>query len=216
MSESAVAEDPEAVSDLLNTALSYAGLIMIPGLVGGTLIGERLLRIYGSEFTQAALVLSVLILATLLQSYQKQFTTTLNALDRPDIAFKINLVFILLNVGLNIVLIVVYGWAGAAVATALSVGISLFVAYRYMDSILEFTIPAGEIAKQWMASGLMACFVIVFMWINGRYITIESNLLFVLLTVSSGAALYFCSLLGLSGRFRTTVRDNLPDQIYRS
>lgn len=216
MSENAVAEDSKAVSDLLNTALSYAGLIMIPGLVGGTLIGERLLRVYGSEFTQASLVLSVLIVATLLQSYQKQFTTTLSALNRPDIAFKINLVFIVLNVGLNVMLIVVYGWIGAAVATALSVGISLVVAYRYTASILEFTIPVDEILKQWIAAGLMACFLIAFMWVNGRYVTIESNLLFVLLTVSSGAALYFCSLLGLSGRFRTTVRDNLPDGIYRS
>lgn len=216
MSESAVAEDSKAVSDLLNTALSYAGLIMIPGLVGGMLIGERLLRVYGSEFTQASLVLSVLIVATLLQSYQKQFTTTLSALNRPDIAFKINLVFIVLNVGLNVMLIVVYGWIGAAVATALSVGISLVVAYRYTASILEFTIPVDEILKQWIAAGLMACLLIAFMWVNGRYVTIESNLMFVLLTVSSGAALYFCSLLGLSGRFRTTVQDNLPDQIYRS
>jgi O-antigen/teichoic acid export membrane protein len=216
MSESAVAEDSETVSDLLNTALSYAGLIMIPGLVGGTMIGERLLRVYGSEFTQAGLVLSVLILATLLQSYQKQFTTTLNALDRPDVAFKINFVFILSNVGLNVLLIVAYGWTGAAVATALSVGISLVVAYGYMNSILEFTIPVGEIVKQWISSGVMACFLIALTWINGRYITIESNLLFVLLAVSSGAALYFCSLLGLSGQFRTTVRDNLPDRIYRS
>jgi O-antigen/teichoic acid export membrane protein len=216
MSESAVAEDSDAVSNLLNTALSYAGLIMIPGLVGGTLIGERLLRVYGSEFTQAGVVLSILILATLLQSYQKQFTTTLNALDRPDIAFKINLVFILSNVGLNIVLIVAYGWIGAAVATALSVGISLVIAYGYMDSILEFTIPVEEIVKQWTAAGIMACFLFALRWVNGRYMTIESNLLFVLLTVSSGAALYFCSLLGLSGQFRTTVQDNLPDRMYSS
>lgn len=216
MSESAVAEDSEAVSNLLNTAVSYAGLIMIPGLVGGTLIGERLLRVYGSEFTQAGLVLSLLILATLLQSYQKQFTTTLNALDRPDIAFKVNLVFILSNVGLNLVLIVAYGWIGAAVATVLSVGISLVVAYAYIDSILEFTIPVREIVKQWIAAGLMACFLIALMWINGSYLRIESNILFVLTAVSSGAALYFCSLLGLSGQFRTTVRDNLPDRIYLS
>jgi O-antigen/teichoic acid export membrane protein len=216
MSESAVADDSEAVSSLLNTALSYAGLIMIPGLVGGTLIGEHLLKIYGPDFTQAGLVLSVLILATLLQSYQKQFTTALNALDRPDIAFKINLVFILANVVLNVILITIYGWVGAAVATTLSVGVSLVVAYGYMDSILKFTVPVGEIAKQWIAAGLMACFLIALIRVNARYATIESNLLFILLTVPSGAGLYFGSLLGLSERFRTTVRDNLPDRICRS
>lgn len=214
MSESAVADDSETVSDLLNTALSFAGLIMIPGLVGGTLIGGQLLRVYGPDFTQAWLVLSVLIFATLLQSYQKQFTTTLNALDRPDIAFKINLVFIVSNIVLNVVLIVVYGWIGAAVATALSIGISLVVAYGYVDSILEFTTPIGEVVKQCVAAGLMACFLIVLIRIEATYVLIKSNLLFILLAVPSGAGLYFCSLLGLSERFRITVRDNLPDRIY--
>lgn len=216
MSESAVEDDSDAVSDLLNTALSYAGLIMIPGLVGGVLIGERVLRIYGPDFTQAGLVLSVLILATLLQSYQKQLTTTLNALDRPDVAFRVNLIFVVSNVGLNVLLIVVYGWIGAAVATALSVGVSLVVAYEYMNSLLEFTVPIGEIARQWVAAGLMACFLVAVLWIDTRYVAIESNLLFISLTVPSGAALYFCSLLALSRRFRVTVRDNLPDRLYPS
>jgi O-antigen/teichoic acid export membrane protein len=216
MSESAAADDPETVSNLLNTSLSYAGLIIIPGIVGGTLIGERLLRIYGPDFTQAGLVLSVLILATLLQSYQKQFTTTFNALDRPEIAFRVNLVFILSNVVLNVVLIIAYGWIGAAVATALSVGISLIIAYGYMTSILDFTIPVGEIAKQWIAAAFMAFFLIILIWTNGRYVSIGNNLLFLSLTIPFGAALYFCSLLGISRQFRTTVRDNLPDRIYSS
>jgi len=213
MSESAVADNPDAVSDLLNSALSYAGLIIIPGFVGGTLIGERLLRIYGPDFTEAGLVLSVLIFATLLQSYQKQFTTTLNALDRPDIAFRINLVFIISNVVLNVLLIMMYGWIGAAVATALSVGISLVTAYGYMNSILGFSIPINEIIKQWIAAGVMACLLLALIWIDARYAVIKSNLLFVLLAVPSGAALYFCSLLGISARFRTTVWDNLPERI---
>jgi O-antigen/teichoic acid export membrane protein len=214
MSESAVADDSKAVSDLLNTALSFAGLIIIPGLVGGTLIGGQLLRIYGPDFTQAWVVLSVLIFATLLQSYQKQFTTTLNALNRPDIAFKINLIFILSNVVLNVVLIVVYGWIGAAVATSLSIGISLVVAYKYIGSILDFTIPVEEISKQWIAAGLMACFLIALIRIEVVYITIDSSILFVLLMVPSGAGIYFGSLLGLSKRLRTTVRDNLPERLY--
>jgi O-antigen/teichoic acid export membrane protein len=210
MSESAVSNDSEAVSNLLNSALSYAGLIMIPGLVGGFLIGDRLLQIYGSDFTQASLVLSVLIVATLLQSYQKQFTMTLNALDRPDVAFRVNLIFILLNVILNILLIIRYGWVGAAAATTLSIAISLFVAYAYLDSILSFSIPTDEITKQWAAAGTMAIFIIGLIRVEAGYVTIESNFLFVLLAVPLGAAVYFCSLFILSSRFRTTIQNNTP------
>jgi len=209
MSQSAASEDPESVSDLLNTALSFAGLIMIPGLVGASLIGERLLRVYGSDFTQASLVLSVLIIATLLQSYQKQLTTSLNALDRPDIAFRVNLVFILTNVILNVVLIAAYGWTGAAVATAASVGVSLILAYRYVDSLLDFRLPATEIMRQWVAAGVMGVALTALLWLESMY-PVGHNFVVVLTLVGVGAALYFATLLILSAQFRLTVQDNVP------
>lgn len=210
MSENAASDDSGRVSDLLNSALSYAGLILIPGLVGGTILGRRILRIYGPEFTRAGLVLSILIVSTLLQSYQKQFTTTLNALDRPDRAFRVNFVFIAANVALNVVLIAVYGWVGAAVATTTSVGVSLVVAYRYVDSLLDFVLPTGEIAKQWFAAGLMGGVVLVLLRLEAAYVNLGHNAALVASLVSVGAGVYFGALLVLSSRFRTTVRDNVP------
>jgi len=215
MSENAADESPEAVAALLNTAMAFAGLVMIPGLVGGTLLGERILLIYGSDFTQAGLVLSVLIGATLLQAYQKQLTTTLNALDRPDVAFRVNLAFIVVNVVLNVALIAVYGWIGAAVATTASVGISLGIAYWYVDSLLEFRLPTGEIAKQWIAAGVMGAAVLALLWLESAYIGVGSNIVVVLTLVAVGAVLYFGTLLLISTRFRTTVRDNVPDLVAR-
>lgn len=212
MSESASSEDPEVVADLLNTALSFAGLIMIPGLIGSILIGERLLQVYGSEFTQASLVLSILILATLLQSYQKQLTTTLNALDRPDKAFRINLVFILANVFLNLIFITTYGFVGAAIATAASVAVSLVVAYRSVDSLLEFHFPTGEIVRQWIATGIMSTMLVALLWVESVY-PIWQNIVVVLTLVTVGSLIYFFALLVLSARFRLTIRDNMPNSI---
>lgn len=210
MSELSVKEDPEAVSKLLDTALSYAGILLIPGLVGGGILSEQILRIYGSDFTQAGTVLMILIVATLFQTYQKQFTTTLNAIDRPDLAFRVNVVFISANILLNVSLIYLYGWIGAAVATAASVGFSLILGYYYLSKIIEFSVPVVEIGKQWLAATLMSGVIFVGLRLERTYFQIDHNLLVVLLLVGTGAGVYFFILSLLSNRFRSTVSNNLP------
>lgn len=210
MSTLSAEEDPQSVADLFESALTYGGLILIPGLVGGTLLGERLLRIYGEEFTQGAVVLSVLIVATLIQGYQRQFTTTLDAIDRPDISFKINAVFIGANIILNISLIPIFEVMGAAVATTLSVGISLVIAYIALSSIIDFSVPVGEIGRQWTAAGVMGVFVYTGLRLESAYVNVSNNIAVVLGLVGLGSVIYFATLFIISPHFRMTVDQNLP------
>lgn len=210
MSRLSADQDPKAVTNLVEMALTYAGLVLIPGFVGGTLLGERILRIYGDEFTQGATVLSILILAVLIQGYQKQFTTTLNAIDRPDKAFRVNAVFIVANVALNVAFIYFFGLIGAAVATTLSIAISLVVAYHMLSSLVDFTVPLAEIGKQWVAAGVMGVAVYAGLVVESSYLRVGHNVAVVLALVALGAGVYFVTLLGISSRFRTTVTNNLP------
>lgn len=206
-------EGAESVRDLFETALTYAGLILIPGLVGGTLLGERLLRVYGEEFTRGGTVLSILILATLIQGYQRQFTATLNAVNRPKMAFRVNAVFIITNVVLNVSLIPFYDVVGAAVATAASVGISLAVAYAILSSLLDFSAPLGEIARQWVSAIVMGVVVSTLLWAERLYSGVAPNFVVVASLVGIGAGVYFLTLFGISVRFRRTVINNLPDRL---
>lgn len=199
-----------AVENLVEEALSYAGLLLIPGLVGGAVLGRRILRIYGEAFTQGWLVLVVLIVANLFMSYQSQLLSTLGAIDRPDLSFRVNAVFVAANVVLNVVLIYQYGWLGAAVATALSVTISLALAYRYLDTLIDVTVPATEIGRQCLAAALMGGVVYGGLWIENSYRLLEHNVLTVAILVGVGAGIYFVALLAISARFRTTVDRNLP------
>ncbi|OYR42838.1 polysaccharide biosynthesis C-terminal domain-containing protein [Halorubrum sp. Hd13] len=210
MSSLSADNDQEQVSDLFETALAFAGLILIPGFVGATVLGERLLRVYGSEFSQGAVVLSVLIIATLIQGYQRQFTTTLNAIDRPDLSFRVNAVFIIGNVILNVSVIPFYNIFGAAAATAASVAISLGVAYVLLSSQIGFSVPTQEIAKQWVAAGLMGVVVFIGLSLEETHSLIGINIVTVLVLVGLGATVYFATLLVISSRFRTTIKDNLP------
>lgn len=206
-----VGADSQDAAPILRDALRYAGVILIPGLVGAAAIGPRILHIYGQEFTAGATVLTLLVAAVLLRSYQKQLIATLGGIDRPDLTFNVNVTFVGSNIVLNLVLVYLYGWIGAAVATVLSAGIGTVLAYRYVASLIDFEIPFAVIRKQIVAAG--ACGVVAYggRWIEDTYGVIQHNFMLVLLLASLGAAVYFGVLYVISAEFRTTVLNNLPD-----
>jgi len=210
MSEISTQEDSQAVSRIVEQSLAFGGLFLIPGLFGGVLLGERILRIYGPKFPQGALVMSILIVANLLMGYQQQLLNTLNAIDRPDLAFRINVIFIVANISLNVVLIYLYGWIGASVATATSVAVSLVLAYRHVDTIIDFNLPVGEIVRQWVAGAVMAGVVYGGLRVEETYRFVGHNFAIVIILAIVGAGVYFTILLGLSREFRETVDRNFP------
>ena len=200
----------EEVRNLIEDGLAYAGLISIPGVVGGTIIGDRILLIYGSEFVQGTAVLSLLIVATLVYSYQQQCINAINAIDRPDLAFRINLVFTVTNILLNLLLVWQYGWIGAAIATVLSTIFGTLLSYITLSRQISISAPYGALGKQTTAALLMGGIV----WVVRETIettgAISHNVTIVLLLVAIGAGTYFVLLLGLSSRFRSTVDRNIP------
>jgi O-antigen/teichoic acid export membrane protein len=210
MSQLSTEENPQAAVDLFETALSYAGLLLIPGVVGSLVVGERILRIYGDEFTQGVAVLALLVVACLIQAYQNQALTTLNAVDRPDLAFRVNALFLGGNLVFNVVLVYLYGWVGAAVATGLSALLSLIAGGAYLRSIVRFDLPLSALSKQWGAALAMGVVVYGLRTVEDALGLIHHNVATVLLLVGIGAGVYFALLVVLSAQFRSTVRDNLP------
>jgi len=204
------AEDSEeTVSTLIEDSLTYGGLLLIPGLFGGWLLADRLLKIYGPEFVQGTTVLWVLILATLVYAYQKQLMNAMNGIDRPDAAFRINLVFIASNVVLNLVLISTLGFVGAAIATAISAAIGLGLSMYVLRSMVSFAIPIGELTRQISAAVIMAGSV----WmLEGliEMIGVTHNFAILVSLVIIGAGTYFGTLFSISKSFRTTVLANSP------
>ena len=209
ISFSSTQRSTEAISGYVEDSLAFSGLVAIPGLVGGTLLAERLLRIYGPEFVRGAAVLALLILATLVYSYLKQLLNALNGIDRPDLAFRVNAVFIALNAGLNVVLIWQYGIEGAAVASVLSVVVALVLCYHTLNGLVEFHTPFGEISRQIVAAALMGAVVWTTLFAIDTTDAIDHNFAIVVMLVCLGAAVYLLTLFGISTRFRQTVRRNL-------
>jgi len=204
MSQLSSEANSERVVNLLNDALAFTGLFIIPGFVGALLIGDRVLAIYGEEFAKGHLVLVVLIAGRLVYAYGGQLLTTANAIDHPEIAFRVNGVFAASNIILNIGLVWAYGWTGAAVATTVSGSMTLLGGYWYLNRIINVTIPVWELARQWFAAALMAAVIYVgTLYASSGWPTTIS-------LVAVGGIIYFGVLLGISDRFRETVVNNVP------
>lgn len=203
-------EDKQAVSGMVEDALAYTGLVAIPGLVGGLLLGDRLLRLYGDEFTQGTAVLGLLILSTLIYSYQTQLLNTINAIDRPDIAFRINVAFIGLNATLNLGLISQFGIEGAAVATAVSALVGLGISYYALKGLIEFQMPIREPLRQIVAALVMGSLLWVILSAVNTTGALKHNAIIVVGLVGVGATVYFLVLIMISPSFRSTVDRNLP------
>lgn len=197
------------IVDLVGKSVQYTGMFVIPGLFGGFLLAERLLRLYGPEFVAGTQVLFLLIIAVLVFDYQKQLTNVLKGMDRPHLDFRVNGVFIGSNVLLNVVLIYLFGWVGAAVATALSSFLSMIYAYYLASQLVEIDLPLGEIGYQILASVLMSLVVFALQYGETRFGVVNNNVVTVLVLVSVGAATYIAVLLTFSSSTRRTIFRNL-------
>lgn len=196
--------------NLVADSIAYTGLIAIPGVFGAFLIGDRLLQIYGNEFTQGITVLGLLIVSMLIYDYQSQLQNALNAFNRPDISFKINLIFIFSNLIMNIILVIMFGWIGAAVATLLAAGIGLSLSFYYLRTFLMFDVPTGELGYQLVAALVMALVVGAVRFSIESMVSQIHNSAFVVGLVVLGAGIYFIVLLSMSRRLRSTVQENSP------
>jgi O-antigen/teichoic acid export membrane protein len=194
----------DGIEGLIDDAVAYSGLFVIPGFVGCLVVGRRVLAIYGADFTRGYTILVVLVAARLLYVYQSQFTNVLAAIDRPDSAFRVNIAFVTTNLALNVALVALVGWLGAAVATATSAAVGLVLSYWYLRQHVTIPIPVGELASQAVAAVVMGGVVLFTRGYAG------AGVAWTVVLVATGCGVYFATLTVLSRRFRATVRRNLP------
>lgn len=194
----------DEIAGLFRESLAYAGLLIIPGVVGSALLGDIILRVYGEGFASGYYILIILGVARLLYGYQGQFLNTIDALNYPNLTFRIDVVFVGLNLLLNVVLTAQFGWYGAAAATTFSAVVGTTLGFWYLSNLIDVPIPAREIANQ-----LLAAFVMAVLVLPGR-VVLEDSIPVSVVLAGFGAVVYFTTLLAISQKFRKTVDDNLP------
>lgn len=199
------------IERLLDRAIPMAGLLAIPGFVGALAVGEGVLSLYGSSVTAVPVAVPALVVlsgARIFQCYELMLLQSLNALDYPDRAFRIDFVFLLLNLLLNLALVSVAGAVGAAVATLLSVVVGVALALRVFPSEISLARPWRPIGVQVGAALVMggALFVLV-------SAAPASSVLRVLAYVAGGALLYFVVVSAFSSVLRDRIRQTLTETL---
>lgn len=193
-------EGTRAVRETLEQSLVYSGVVAIPGLVGAAIVAESLLSMVDPTYAVGAVALVVLIFARLAHSYEVVFAKVINAYDRPDLTFRADVAFIVCNVVGNVIAIATVGWIGAAVATAVSMGVRFLLSYRYLRSLIDVPVPGRAIGLEVLAALLMGG--VLLSATGGTTVGAVETVLVIL----GGAVVYASLLIALVTRIRAHAR----------
>lgn len=154
---------------LVSDAFTGTLFLTVPGIFGILLLRKEILRIvFDIESVLAGLALAILLVGRLGQSLNTVSGRVLLGLNRPDLAAISSTVLVVMNVGLNVLLVWQIGIVGAAVATtvALLVNplITLYFAGRLMvirfDTYAVFVVLAASIAMYVVLSPVVDWFAV--------------------------------------------------------
>lgn len=205
LSELAVDDEYDRIHHFLNEGLAFTGVFAVPGLFGAAVVGDKLLTVFGAEYAAGGGILVVLIGARLFAAYSEQFVNVLNGIDRPDVAFRVNVVYIAVTLTSNVALISLFGWWGAAVATAFSALVSIAVAGFAVSRLIgRPEVPVRDIAAQLAASLVMFGAVLILER------TLPDTLAWTFVVVGVGAVVYVGALLAISTRVRRKAAGAVP------
>ena len=191
ISEKSSLGDLSKIGSLISDALFASLYIAIPGSLGLILLSEEiLLVVFGADYTDAAILLSVLSLHKVLLAINSICGQGLHAIDLPNKASLASVIGTIANLGLNYGLILRFGAVGAAVATVTAYTINTGLHYYY----LRREIPIRFIRSQfWLLPFSTVIVVIVYLC---SYLFSQRSIVGLFITIIITAVVYFGITLG--------------------
>lgn len=133
----------------------YNYFTIIPIAVGGLIVGQQLVGLlYPSEYLAAVPILSVFFIGFSIMKMLGITSTFMMAMEKEKALVASRTLFAVTKIGLNLVLIPVYGAVGAAIAT--SIAAILIVSY---ESYVVHKLVSPEYPTRFLAKVLLASFV---------------------------------------------------------
>lgn len=195
------------VESALARAFTYSLLLAVPVVIGGWLLGERLLYFfYGESFAAGAGALAILLLVQVASVFMYLQTMCLNALDRPKDSFRVTAIAVIANIVLNLILIPAYGIVGASMATLITMVLNAALANRALSRSIRVRVEPLAVAHIILAALVMAVVVAIY-----SLAIPLSNVFFVLGAVGLGGLVYILALL----RIDRGIHDELKELIQK-
>jgi O-antigen/teichoic acid export membrane protein len=141
--------DEKSMEDSLQTATYWVFSLVLPTFLIMILFSEQVLALlFGSQYTQASVALSILTVGYLLDASVGKVGSFLQSKGYTNYIMYNNVAALILNIILNIILIPIYGIIGAAIATASTTILKdslMFMEVWRKENII--TIPVEKIGK---------------------------------------------------------------------
>ena len=123
----------EGIRDLYEKSVATILGFILPVIFVILMMPEFIIRLTaGDRYVAAVDVLRIMVLASLLAPFNIQLGSACEVMNKPQMAFYINLVSNILNVILNITLISYFGAIGAAISFAITVTFIFLVGQLYL------------------------------------------------------------------------------------
>jgi O-antigen/teichoic acid export membrane protein len=168
-----------ALQTMIDKSMKYSACILLPtGLGVGFFAEDIVTTIFGEAFIYSVLPLLILLVGTIIGGATgRAVGSTLAGIGRADLNPKISASSATTNIILNIILIPSFGIVGAAIATAISLSVGVF-----LNLFLIAKNTGIKFDLQWY--GKLAIMVIIGVWIcYSLGFNYYANLIVILLTI---------------------------------
>ena len=98
--------------------------------------------IAGAQYTGAVFILQLYMVIGLLRTMQIQAANTLNSIGRAKLCFRLDALELVINLSLNYVCLVTFGFYGAAIGTCITGFVTSFIWYFFMKKEIGLRLPA--------------------------------------------------------------------------
>ncbi len=181
----------ETVKFYLSISLKYFLLVAIPAVVGLSALAGPILNLFTTpQFAPGAVVIPFIALSGLLAGIYQIVINVTHLVKKNRFNLIIHVLAAVSNLLLNLLLIPLVGFIGAAIATLISYTITAIVAILFSFRYIRFKIYWSPISKSVAASGFMAG-IILLLPVHSVH-----NLLF---AVASGMVLYVMIMVLIKG-----------------
>lgn len=146
--------------------------------LGAAAITPAFVLLYGPDFLPMAPVLSILLVGNIVGALASVSATVLHSADKQSFIVRLGFVAVVLNIGLDFVLIPRYGAVGAAVANSASQLVSGVVGISYSVRRLNLTFPLRSVARIALAALSAAAVAgLISSWLGGLVLAIAAGIL---------------------------------------
>lgn len=193
-------DNRQQLSVTFERAMNYSIIIALPITMGIMALSNKVVLLFADGYSQAVLPLRIVMISLFLMFLAQPVGALLNACDQPKKNTQNMAVVTVFSLVLNLILIPLWGVAGAAVTMTSSSLLLLLLGWRLVPQIIKYRWLV--IAKVFVKALLAALFM-------GLFVYVGQNRLSLPLVVVVGAAIYGALLFLLGGFKKEDLRSIL-------